>query len=471
MEYGVRSTKNAQNVIQKPRLTRKTRAASLFMVVTALSLMPFTSLAQPMTTPNYRLDPNVANSFGGLSETGNYSLVDSGGEAAIGIGNSGSYKLSSGYISQLEQAIELNVLPVGLMAYWPLNTGLGIQAYDVTTNNNQGVLTNSPVWSTGKVGANALEFDGADAGSYVAVPDSANLSITGSITISTWVYKTANPPAGEFAVLAKKRSGTSDSYQLLIDENGQAFFTIDTGSPVDITSGVLADNTWHHVLANWSGSEMKLYINGKEVASASQSGSMADTVDELKVGGYGASSPTFQSLSGKLDEVKIYDRALSPDEVKDEYDASNSGIANALTLPQVSPAASQAVNAEVIVITDAGGYDLSIEQTKDLTRLNGTETIPAIAGSISNPAPWNEGSTTGFGFTVTDGVQVDSKWGTSPDFEYAAVPATATTFHSRVGLTGGGKEVTKLRFRLGVDGSQAAGIYRNRIGLTATLKP
>ncbi|PSO45397.1 hypothetical protein BRC21_00175 [Candidatus Saccharibacteria bacterium SW_7_54_9] len=76
---------------------------------------------EPLTSDNYRLEPNASNSFGGLSDNDQYSLLGSGGEAAVGLGDSPSYKLSSGYVEQLEQAIQLNVLPAGLDGYWPMN--------------------------------------------------------------------------------------------------------------------------------------------------------------------------------------------------------------------------------------------------------------------------------------------------------------------------------------------------------------
>lgn len=446
-----------------PQGFKKIGATVPAIVAGVVLLAPLTLLAQPMTTPNYRLDPNVANSFGGLSTTGNYGLVDSGGEAAIGFGSSGSYKLSSGYVSQLQQSIELNVLPSGLVAYYPFNTGTGIQAYDVTPNSNQGVLTSGPTWAAGKVGSGALEFDGTDDFVEVKTPN----SIDNISSVTTWAAWVRPGDVTKDQMFLSKQSAN----YLRIRSDSKPFLSFNIGGAQQTLSGnqVLSNNNWYHLLATYDGSEMRIFVNGALDNRKNASGALNFNSGDFEIGRYSSADP--RAFVGRIDEVKIYDRALSEDEVQDEYNASNSGIASALTLPKITAGASQTVDAEAVVITDAGGYDLSIEQDKDLTRVGGTETIPAIAASISNPDLWNEGTTTGLGFTVTSGVQVEAKWGTDPNFEYAAIPGTSTTFHSRIGLSGGAKEITGLRFRLGIDGSQTAGMYTNRVGFTATLKP
>jgi len=444
-----------------------------------LLLVPFAVHAnERLESPNYILDPNVANSFGGLSESDSYSLVDSGGEAAIGLGTSGSYKLSSGYISQLQQSIELNVLPAGLAAYYPLNTGVGIQAYDATPNSNRGVLQNDVSWASGIVGSGALRFDSVD--NYVEVQHDSSLNFgNGSFTVAGWVYIEDRPDrVGQNHIFYKRtgNAGNADQtgFYLRASDNGSALFLrqqTGVGSNTVSANNVIGLEKWTHVVgvADSVSSELRLYVDGELVNKSAFDGAI--NINNSVSGLMNWGRHNNHSGLGMLDEVQIYSHALSNDEVLDKYNASSSGIANALTLPKITAGASQTVGADAVVITDAGGYDLSIEQTRNLTRVGGSETIPAITSSISNPASWSEGTTVGLGFTVTSGTQVDPKWGTSPDYEYAAIPGSATTFHSRVGLTGGIKEVTGLEFRLGVSGDQASGMYKNRVGFTATLKP
>lgn len=451
-------------------------ATYCLLLATVAAALPLAIQAEPSTTDNYRLDPNVSNSFGGLTDSDSYQLLDSGGEAAVGLGDSPSYKLSQGYVSQLEQAIELNVLPDGLVGYWPLNTGTGIQAYDVTPNNNRGELRNDPAWVDGKVGEKALEFDGQD--DVVSAPHDSSLSISDSVTIGTWIYPTASGQSSRSAIAGKIYVNCcAYEYGLRLNSDNTISFDtkgIDNGNLYGNSNTSVNLNEWTHILATYDGTEKRIYINGELDATYAASGELATSSQSFSMGAfddtYDTNGQENRRFEGYIDEVKVHDYAFSEDEATDEYRASEAGIPSALTLPKLDSTSSQTVAADAIVRTDAGGYHLAIEQDGDLRTEDG-ETIPPINGSISAPNLWNEGDTIGFGFTVTDAVQRDGKWGSDPDFEYAAVPGSSTTFHARDGLSGGTKEITSLQFRTGIDTTQSGGIYRNRLGFTATLKP
>lgn len=437
-------------------------AVLAFVFVFTVAIPLVTLANEPMSSDNYRLDPSNINSFGGLSDNDEYELLDSGGESVVGLSDSPSYKLSQGYIEQLEQGIELNVFPSDIAAYYPFNTGTGIQAYDVTPNNNQGVLTNSPSWVNGKVGAGALDFPGS---SSVYTDHGDTNDQTGSFSLSAWVNPNDVSTSGQ-RIVVKDDGSNGWALSLADGGTGQIRFYIRGTSPVSTDTGnIIETGSWYHVVAVFDTAEdtKTIYVNGnQEARDSGVTGDPVDNSSNLLVG---------ENFDGTIDEVKISNQPLSADDVQDEYTASDANIPNALTLPRLDTTASQTVSADAIVRTDAGGYDLSIEQTKDLTRESGSATIPAISGTISNPELWDEGTTTGFGFTVTDAVQRDSKWGTDPDFKYAAVPDTSTTYHSRTGLSGGFKETTSMQFRIGVGASQPPGMYKNKLGFTATLKP
>lgn len=140
---------------------------------------------------------------------------------------------------------------------------------------------------------------------------------------------------------------------------------------------------------------------------------------------------------------------------------------SSLTIPTVTPGTSESASLQAAVLTDAPGYDLAINEDHDLQQ--GSTTIPPISGSIASPAAWNEGTTTGLGFTVTGGSQVEASWGGGSN--YAAIPTSSTTFHSHSGLLGGASDTTTLSFRLDTAPSQPAGSYSNTVTLTATLRP
>jgi hypothetical protein len=176
-------------------------------------------------------------------------------------------------------------------------------------------------------------------------------------------------------------------------------------------------------------------------------------------------------LKGNIDEVRLYDRPLSDAEISGDYTAGQSGLEFAHTLPNLTPGTSTTYSADAVVRTDAGGYDLFIQQPGLLTHTDSTTTLPNIAATIASPAAWVEGTTKGLGFTVTNGAQIESKWGVGPGYNYAAAPASPTTFHSRTGLTGGVPEKTTIQYRADSNPNQKQGAYSTTIIYTATIKP
>lgn len=144
---------------------------------------------------------------------------------------------------------------------------------------------------------------------------------------------------------------------------------------------------------------------------------------------------------------------------------------SSVTIPTVSPNTSQNVSSQATVNTDAPAYDLYINQDHDLLHTDATTTIPAVSGTIASTFTWSEGSTKGLGFTITGGSQIESDWGTTPNYKYAAIPNSSTLFHSHSGFLGGGADVTTVQFRLDVAPAQKNGNYSNNATFTATMRP
>ncbi len=428
-------------------------------------------LAVPLVSPNYKLDPQGLNAVGGQGGSTNYTMVSSGGEAVVGNGSGGSYKLSAGYISQLEQSIELRLSPSGLVGYYPLDTNIGIQAYDSSINSNNSVLVNSPSWGTGKIG-NALTFDGVN--DYAVMPSNSAISQfgTGEFSVSVW-FKSSS--ATQQFLIDNKTAGTNlAGYNIYLSASGAANFKVADGTTQHQTTSPtgLSDGLWHHLVGTRTSSGLKIYIDGNQAGSLNNGGSHNVTNSTSMYFGSYNSTPGLP-LSGSMDEVRFYSRALSASEISNMYDANAAGIADALTIPQVISGVPQSVGLDMTVLTDAGGYNAAISQNNDLLHTDTVTSIPATtAGSIASPGLWDDGTTNGLGFTLTSGLSIPAKWGTGPvNYKYAALPGTATTFFSRTGLSGGQKEVTTMQFRLDVPASQKSGQYTNTATITATLKP
>ena len=225
---------------------------------------------------------------------------------------------------------------------------------------------------------------------------------------------------------------------------------------------------WHHVAASKGGGSVKLFIDGIQQGQ----GSVSTTTSNSNAAKIGARDDLASSsfFKGTIDEVRLFSRALSDEEIKGDYTAGTNGLEFAHTLPNVTPGTSTTYSADAIVRTDAGGYDLYIQQPGLLTHTDTTTTLANISAAIASPAAWVEGTTKGLGFTVTSGTQIEAKWGTGP-YNYAAAPSSATAYHSRTGLTGGVPEVTTVQFRADSNPSQKQGAYSTTIIYTATIKP
>lgn len=436
--------------------------------VVLVLMAPGPAAADLLQSTHFRLDPNVTSSFGGAGSSASYKLTDAGGEAVISNGASSSYRLTQGYVSQLPHSLSLSVLPSGVVAYYPLDSGSGTQAYDVSTNENRGVLTNSPTWTgSGRVGG-ALTFSGST--QYVNIPSSASLNQTGDLTIEAWVNLTDHANHNTITAKTTGDGSTNNTYELRTEQTtGRLQFrAFDSALRTVTSNNAVATGGWHHVAVTKSSGTARLYIDGSQDGQGSMGTATANS-NALKLGARDdlAAASYFK---GTLDEVRLFSRALTAAEVAGDHTAGLAGLEFAHTLPNVTPGTSSTYSADAVVRTDAGGYDLYI-QSPGLLRhvVDGTTTIPTILATIASPAAWVEGTTKGLGFTVSAGTQVEAQWNAGAN--YAAVPSATTVFHSRTGLTGGVPESTTVQFRADTTPSQKQGTYSTTVIYTATLKP
>ena len=197
----------------------------------------------------------------------------------------------------------------GLVAALAFNEGSGTSAADASGNGNAGAK-GSATWSTqGKVG-NALSFNGTSA--KVTVADSASLRLTSGMTVEAWVFPTAVSSAWRDVVV----KGNDDYYLMATSTNasrpvGAGIFG-GTKSRA-IGTSALALNTWTHLATTYDGTLVRLYVNGVQVSSAAATGTIATSTRVLGIGG----DPIYgQYFAGRIDEVRIYNAALSAAQIQ-----------------------------------------------------------------------------------------------------------------------------------------------------------
>lgn len=170
---------------------------------------------------------------------------------------------------------------------------------------------NSPNWVDGRFGG-ALKFDGDD--DYVNCGNGTSLDITGAMTIEAWVKKTTT--TGEAIIQKYKFTSPYEGYGLLTEAStGKLRFYTD-GNGWELSTGSITDGNWHHVAVTGIGSSGKFYIDGLPSGTFIY-GSPSDNIDEILY--IGASEGTFSKFNGTIDEVRIHNRALSPEEITLSY--------------------------------------------------------------------------------------------------------------------------------------------------------
>ncbi len=430
----------------------------IFVVVVSVIGLYVSVSAVTFTGGSYKIDASViGNSFGGDTTGGSYKLTSSGGESIVGQGTGGSYKLDSGYVAQLPKSLQLIVQPEGLMGYYPLEEATTATAYDRSANTVNAASVGTPTIVTGKIGS-AWTFDGATA--YSVIGTTSSMQGT-QYTLEGWVKSTTS--GTEMTVVSK-----SSNFWLGLNYGKAAIYDW-TASTTCQTTTTYNDGNWHHLAATLSSGVSNgsiIYVDGVQQETC--------TWTPLNQTGYvaiGAAKAVAwqQFFNGQIDEVKIFNRAFTADEIKAEYDAQAAGIPSGLHLNTVMAGISNTALYDAIVQTDASSYNLAVNQNQNLT--SGANSITGVSGSIASPVTWVEGTTKGLGFTLygTNATAIDGKW--SSGNAYAAFPGTSTTFYSRTGYTAGAKDYLKMRVRLDVPAAQVAGTYDNIITVVGTIIP
>ena len=198
----------------------------------------------------------------------------------------------------------------GLVAAYGFNEGSGTVVNDASGNGNNGTI-NGATWTTSGKYGNALNFNGTNA--LVTINNAASLQLTTGMTLEAWVYPTVTGPWWGDVIYKG-----NDNYYLEGTSNPSGFpamgGTLPNAPPLYGT-GVLALNTWTHLAATYDGATMRLYVNGVQVASRAQTGTIVTSTNPLQIGGdsiYG------QYFTGRIDEVRIYNRALSAAQIQSD---------------------------------------------------------------------------------------------------------------------------------------------------------
>lgn len=210
----------------------------------------------------------------------------------------------------------------GLVGHWKFDEATSTTAtstYDASGNNNHGTLMSGVLRasSTCQI-SHCLGFDGTN--DYVSVGAPSSLSNLTAMTVSAWV----KPNTDQTNIFVSKHdnsiTSTGEDFLLYMPSGGDVLRVITNTTTREIVTAnsiVLDDGNWHFVAATYDGTNVLLYHNAVQVAAGSTSGTLGGTTD-VRIGhesGLGAA----YYMNGLIDEPRIYNRALSSDEINRLY--------------------------------------------------------------------------------------------------------------------------------------------------------
>jgi hypothetical protein len=224
--------------------------------------------------------------------------------------------------------------PSGLVGYWPFDgkymtwssATVGTST-DASGNGNNGTLVNMNIATStveGKIGQ-ALSFNGVSTNNCgINLGRPSVLNITGNFTVSAWIKPSVSGTNGAIFTIGRTNAGASTRSQIyLFGASGQPILGIMLSGPTQKTvqaSTSVSANTWYLVTGVYNGSTISIYMNGLFQQSTVASGALQSNgpSDPDSIGYDAGGSNSY--YKGSIDDVRLYNRALSATEVQQLYD-------------------------------------------------------------------------------------------------------------------------------------------------------
>jgi hypothetical protein len=213
-----------------------------------------------------------------------------------------------------------NTLPSGLVLALGFNEGTGTTASDASGLGHTGTLSNATWTASGRYGS-ALSFNGTS--SWVTVADAAPLDLTTAMTLSAWVRPTS--VTGDYRTVILKERTPSLAYSLYANDGPSRppAAYVNTGSDRSVIgTSNLPLNTWSHLAVTFGSGVLRLYVNGSLATTTTVSGSIATSTGPFRIGGNAVWGEYF---AGLVDEVRVYNRALTQAEIQVDLNSPISG--------------------------------------------------------------------------------------------------------------------------------------------------
>ena len=199
----------------------------------------------------------------------------------------------------------------GLVAAYSFEEIGGTKVADASSKANHGIIKEAIRVSTGRHGK-ALKFDGVN--DWVTVNDSPSLDLSSGLTLESWVYPQSIKSS---SVLLKEQVGGAVYNLYPYEDADLPISSLNDSVNYRVISGPqqLPINQWTHLASTYDGLTQRLYVNGIQVATRLQTGLIKPSTGALRIGGNSIWGEYFHGL---IDDVRIYNRALTKLEVQND---------------------------------------------------------------------------------------------------------------------------------------------------------
>jgi hypothetical protein len=255
----------------------------------------------------------------------NLGTDDAGGYSVVVTNTFGS---ATSAVARLTVVVPGNCVPApsGLLGWWP-GDGTGTNL----AGTNLAVLQNGATYGAGQVGQ-SFRLDGNN--DRIPIPSSAvgPLDITGNqLTIEAWINLASHqhPFNNSHVIFDKFYDGTTpwNGYNLGVAQGKLGLNIGTTTTFLGLSaSSLVPTNTWVHVAGTYDGATARLYLNGQEQAAEPLTGNVLHTDWDAAIGNENGPNSTAYGFQGLLDEVRVYNRALSAGEVAAIWAAGSAGL-------------------------------------------------------------------------------------------------------------------------------------------------
>ena len=209
--------------------------------------------------------------------------------------------------------------PSGLVLALSFDEATGTTAIDVSGLGNAGTIAGATRTTAGRFGG-ALSFDGVN--DWVTVADAASLDLTTGMTLEAWVKPTA---LTGWRTVMLKETASGLAYAAYANDDvptPAGYVRVGTVDRAVRTGSAISTTNWTHLATTYDGTALRLYVNGTLANTTAVSGPIATSARALRIGGNAIWGEYF---AGLIDEVRVYNRALTAGEITTDMNAAIGG--------------------------------------------------------------------------------------------------------------------------------------------------